>query len=85
MRRRGARQERGGEIPALRVAGRSIGGGGLGGRRFGEAQLEEEDLSAAGQVAGFAEDAGRFLGGVEAHRVLGVDEIDAPRGLALRL
>src|SRR5262245_59270300 len=44
-----------------------------------------QDLSLAGIVDRLGEDARGLGGGVESHRVLGRDEIEAPLGLALQL
>src|SRR5215472_10186735 len=42
-------------------------------------------LGLAAVVDGLAEEAGGFLGGVEAHGVFGGDEVEAPLGLAVEL
>ncbi len=48
-------------------------------------EAQQGDLTVTGEVAGFAKDAGGFLRSMEAHRVFRIDEIDPPRGVALRL
>ena len=51
--------------------------------RLSPMKAYHRQLPLPGKVYGFREDARGFLGGVEAHRVLGVDEINAELGLAL--
>ena len=57
---------------------RLLGGGGLGGWGFGGGQDEGFGLGLAGEIDRFAEEAGEFLRGVEAHGILGRDEVEPP-------
>ena len=55
--------------------GLALAGGGAGGF----------ELALAGVVDGFPEDPGHLLGSVEAHRVLGGDEVESPLRLLVEI